>query len=110
DRDPVTQLDRLIDVVRHEDDRFAYLSLNPQELVLQALARDPVDGAKRFIHQQDGWVGAEGPSHADALALPTRKLVRISMRKLLRIEAHQLEQVIDASADALLVPAEQARH
>ena len=36
DRDPVADLDRLVDVVRDEDDRLAHLALEAQELVLQA--------------------------------------------------------------------------
>jgi hypothetical protein len=38
DSDSVAHLDRLVDVVRDEEDRLAQLGLQPQELVLQALS------------------------------------------------------------------------
>ena len=38
DRDPVAELDGLVEVVGHEDDGLAELLLQPQELVLQPLA------------------------------------------------------------------------
>ena len=96
--------------MRDEDDRLAHLPLNAEELVLQTLSRDPVDRPEGFIHEQDRGVGTEGPSHTHALTLPTRKLMGITMSELLRIEADQFEQVIDATADPLLVPPEKPGH
>ena len=69
-RDGVTDLDRLVDVVGDEQDRLAELALQPQQLLLQALADDGVDGAERLVHQQHGRVRGERARHADALLLP----------------------------------------
>ena len=74
DRDAVAEHDRLVDVVRDEDDRLAQLALDPQELVLEPGARDRVDRAERLVHQHDGRVRRERASETDALALAAREL------------------------------------
>ena len=106
DRDPVAHLDRLVDVVGDEDDRLAQLGLEAQELVLQALAVDRVDRAERLVHQHQRRVGGEGAGDADALALAAGELRGIAVADRRR-QADELEQLVDAVADALLVPAEQ---
>ena len=74
DRDAVAHLDRLVDVVRDEDDRLADLAVQPQQLGLQAEARDRVERAERLVHQQQRRVGSERAREADALALPAGEL------------------------------------
>ena len=59
DRDPVADLDRLVDVVRDEDDRLAHLVLQAEELVLQSRAHDRVDRAERLVHQHQRRVRGE---------------------------------------------------
>jgi hypothetical protein len=108
DRDPVAHLDRLVDVVRDEDDRLAQLGLEAQELVLEALAGDRVERAERLVHQHHRRVGRERAGDSDALALPARELRRVAPRHLVR-QADQLEQLGDARVDAAAVPAEHAR-
>ena len=109
DRDAVAHLHRLLDVVGDEHDRLLHLRLQPEELVLQARAGDRVDGAERLVHQQDGRVGGERTRHADPLALPAGELRGIPRRGSRRVEPHEVEQLVDAGADAALRPAEQAR-
>ena len=92
DRDPVAHLDRLVDVVGDEEDRLAQLGLQPQELVLQALAVDRVDGAERLVHQHHPRVGGERPRDPDPLLLATGELGRVAVAEL-RVEADQLEQL-----------------
>ena len=69
DGDPVTELDRLVDVVRDEHDRLADLLLQAKKFVLEAIAGDGVDRSERLVHQQDRGIGCEGASDADALPL-----------------------------------------
>jgi len=108
-RDVVAHLDRLVDVVGHEDDRLADLALEPQELVLEPLAVDRIDRAEGLVHQHQRRVHRQRARHPHALALAAGELRRIAAAGLARIEAHELEQLVDPLADALLVPAEQAR-
>src|SRR5690242_4916650 len=79
DADAVAHQHRLLDVVRDEDHGLAHAALDADELLLQAIARDPVDGAERLVHQKDGRVGGEGACEADALALAARQLVRVAV-------------------------------
>ena len=79
DRDPVAHLDRLVDVVGDEEDRLAQLGLEAQELVLQALAVDRVDGAERLVHQHHPGVGGQRAGDADALLLAARELGRVAV-------------------------------
>ena len=83
--------------------------LQAQELVLQALAVDRVDRAERLVHQHQRRVGGERAGDADALALAAGQLRRVAVAPSPRSSADELEQLVDARADALLVPAEQLR-
>ena len=84
--------------------------LEPQELVLQPRPGDGVDGAERLVHEQHGRVGGQRARDADALALPARQLGRVPAAVRRRVEADQLEQLVDAGRDASAIPAEQAGH
>ena len=81
-RDLVAELDRLVDVVGDEHDRLAQLGLQPEELVLQALADHRVDRAERLVHQQHGRVGGQRAGDADALLLATGELAGVAARDL----------------------------
>ena len=110
DRDPVAHLDGLVDVVRDEDDGLADLGLQAQELVLQPLAQDRVDGPEGLVHEHHVGVAAERTGDADALHLPAGQLLRVAVAVLPRRHVHHLKQLVDAVADPLLVPAEQLGH
>ena len=110
DRDPVAELDRLIEVVGDEDDGLAELVLQAQQFVLQPLAGNRVDGPERLVHQQNRRVGSQCPCDPHPLLLPTGQLTGIAVTVLRRVEAHQIEQFIHPLGNPLLVPLEQARH
>ena len=87
------------------------LALEPQELVLQPVADDRVDGAERLVHQQHRRVGGQRPGHADPLPLTAGELVRVAVGVRRRVEADQVEQLVDPrAAPAPSVPAEQRGH
>ena len=92
DCDLVADLDRLVDVVRDEDDGLANLPLQAQELVLQPRTHDRVDRAERLVHQHQGRVRCEGAREPDALALPAGELRRKPLR-VGRVETDELEQL-----------------
>ena len=108
-RDLVAELDGLVDVVGDEDDGLAELGLQAQELVLQLLAHDGVDGRERLVHEHHRRVGRERPGHAHPLLLPAGQLGGVALTELGR-EPHPLEQLVRARPGLRLVPAEQARH
>ena len=88
-----------------EDDGLLQLRLKPHELVLDPLAVDRVDGAERLVHQQHRRVGGQGTGHADALLLAARELLGIALAELARVEADQLQQLVDrARCDAAAGP------
>jgi hypothetical protein len=105
-RDPVAHLDRLVDVVRDEDDRPAHPLLQPQELVLQALAGDGVDRAERLVHEHHGRVAGQGAGDADALALAAGELRGVPGRELL-LQPGEHQQLADALVAAPAVPPQQ---
>ena len=74
--------------------------LQAQELVLQALAVDRVDGAERLVHEHQRRVGGQGAGDADALALAAGELRGVAVARLGRVEPDELEQLVDAGADA----------
>ena len=75
--------------------------LEAQELVLEALADDRVDGAEGLVHEHHRRVGGERSRHADALTLATGELARVAIAVAGRIEADQRQQLVDALADAV---------
>ena len=92
DRDLVAELDRLVDVVGDEEDRLAELGLQAEELVLELLAHDRVDGRERLVHEHDRRVGGERPGDADALLLPAGELGRVAPGHG-RVEADALDEL-----------------
>ena len=95
DQDPVAELDRLVEVVGDADDRLAQLVLDAEQLVLEPLPGDRVDGAERLVHQHHGRVGGEAAGDADPLLLAAGELARVAAAVLARVEADQLEQLLD---------------
>ena len=59
--------------------RRAGLSPQPQQLVLHRFARQGIQGAKRFVEQQDRRFIGKGPRQCDPLLHPARKLAWISL-------------------------------
>ena len=93
--DAVAERERLEEIVGHEQDGFAEFPLQPQNLLLEHLARHPVERAEGLVHQQDGRIAGQRAGHADALALASGKLGRKTPREFPRIHAHQLHQLAD---------------
>ena len=110
DGDPVAHLDRLVHVMGDEDDRLAHLLLEAQELVLEPIATDRIDGAEWLVHEHHGRIRREGACHADPLALAARQLVRIPVAIGGRLEADQVEQLVDPVARARRLPAQELGH
>ena len=106
---PVAHLDRLVDVVGDEQDRLADLRLEPQELVLEALPVDRVDGAEGLVHQHQRRVRGERARHADPLPLAAGQLRGKAVAHV-RGQGDEVEHLLHAAGDARAVPPEQARH
>ena len=73
-------------------------------------AGDRVDRAERLVHQDHGRVGRQAAGHADPLLLPAGELARVAVAVARRVEADQVEQLVDAARGPLRVPAEQLGH
>ena len=101
---------RLVDVVRDEQNRLARRLVNAGDLLLQRVPRDGIERPERFVHQQHRRVARQRPRHADPLLLAARQLVRITAAKRLRCEMQKLQELGDAVADPRARPAQQVRH
>ena len=82
ERDLVGETDRLVDVVRDEDDGLSQLALDLDELGLQPVAIERVDRAERLVHEQHRRVGGKRAGDADALRLAAGELPRVLRRVL----------------------------
>ena len=102
----VAELDRLVDVVRDEEDGLAELALQAQELVLQLVADDGVDRGEGLVHEHHRGVGGEGARHPYALLLPAGQLAGVALREG-GVEPDPLQQLHRAGPGLRLVPAEQ---
>ena len=76
------------------------LPANPQERLLQAIARQRIERAERLVEQHQPRRRGERARDADALLLAARELVRAPIAHERRIELDQLEQLVDACRDA----------
>ncbi len=48
---------------------FATVTVQREEVALQAIAGDGVDGRERLVHQHERWIGRKGARQPDALLL-----------------------------------------
>jgi len=55
--------------VGDEDDGLLELGLQVEELLLETLPGDGVDGTERLVHEQHRRIPSQSPGHAHALAL-----------------------------------------
>src|SRR5207248_354049 len=56
--DAIAERERFAHVVRHDDDRFPHARLDAPELAMQLGARERVERAERFVHQQNRRIGS----------------------------------------------------
>src|SRR5439155_21781967 len=103
------ELDRLVDVVRHEDHGDSLCALQLEELVLKTLADDRVGRAEGLVHQHERRLGSHRARDADALPLAARKLRRIPVAHARWIEADEREELVDAGSNTRGSPAEELR-
>src|SRR5262249_58934007 len=69
-----------------------------------------IERAERLVHEQNRRVDGQRARKSDALALPAGQFTRVTVGVSLRVEADQIEQFIDARADAVFGPALQSRY
>jgi len=91
---------RFPQIVGDKNNRFAKSPRESAEFALKFRARDGIERAERFVHQQNRRIGGERASHADALALPAGKFARAPLAKFAWIEADKLKHFLDARGDA----------
>ena len=66
---------------------FAIDLLEAEELVLEPVPDDRVDGPERLVHQHDRRVRRKRPRDTDALPLAARQLAGVAVAVLRRLEA-----------------------
>src|SRR6185503_20901051 len=110
DRDAVAELDRLVDVMRHEQHRRPLIALDAKELVLKTIAHDRIDRTERLVHEHHRRLGGESACDADALPLTARELRRIARREPRWFETDEREQLLGPGVDARVRPTEQSGH
>ena len=110
DDDALAEAHRLVDVVGDHQDGLAGGRVDADHLGLQRVAGDRVERAEGLVHEQDVGIGGKRAGEADALLLAAGELMRAAVAEGRRIELDQGHQFVDALVDALLRPAEQARH
>ena len=76
DADAMTEPRRFGKVMCHEDHRRLKVALKPRELGVQLCARNDIQGAEGFIHQEDRRVYGQRSSQGHALTLAARQLAR----------------------------------
>ena len=80
--DPVGERERLVDVVRDEQDRRRLRGVDVEQQILHRQARQGVEGTERLVEQQDAGAACEGASERGALGHATGDLARAQRRGL----------------------------
>ena len=88
----VTELGRLLEIVRDDHDGLAKFLMDGDQAVLQANPGDWVDRAEGLVHEQDRWVGGEGTRDPDALLLATGHVLRQPTAKVVGSRPSEIEQ------------------
>src|SRR5215467_2189639 len=87
---PIGEIHRLLDAMRHIDERLSGLAPQLDDQPLQFFAHLFVQRGERFIHQHEIGIKGESSCHRDALAHAAGETVRIELGKVL--EAYLLER------------------
>ena len=96
-------------MVGHNHNGFCEVLLYRLEFALDFGARERVERAEWFVHQQNGWVGGECSRNPNALALSAGKFVGIAAQIFPRGEADEFHQLRDARTNPLFGPTLQTR-
>src|SRR5260370_11911725 len=86
-----------------EENGLAQLLLWVQKFAMQVGTRERIESAERLVHQKNRRIGSKCAGDADALTLPTGKLMRIT-RGDVTVEANQLDEFFDALCNSFLRP------
>ncbi len=100
DHDPVTELERLGEVVGDEDHRLAELAVQPDDLVLHVAPDERVERGEGLVEEQHLGVAGQRPRQSDALLHATGELVGVGL--LVALEPHQLDDLGGLGATVLL--------
>lgn len=90
-RDFVGEIDGLADIMGDEERGGAAERAEPQQIVLQLLARQRVERGERLVEQQQVWITNQRAGDGDAALLPAGKLGGPAHRKIR--ESDPLQQV-----------------
>ena len=93
-QNPPAEIDRLSDVVRHEDRRAALLFPDSQQFVVELLTEHVVQGRKRLVQQQQIGLRHQRPGERDPHLHAAREHVR-AFRGILFVQPHELQAVRD---------------
>lgn len=102
--DARSEQERFAQVVGDKDNGFIETAREGAKFALKLSARDRIKSAKRLVHQENGRVGGEGTSNADALALSAGELVWASIPVFCRFETNQGKEFVNARCSAGGIP------
>ena len=104
DHDPVGDEDRFRDAVRDHQDRGRGSLPEAEQLEVETLARQRIEGAERLVEKQHLGLERERPRECDTLAGATRELGRARTDDR-GIEANEVGESVEPLAAASGVPA-----
>ncbi len=88
-RDPISNVERLLGIVRDQQRRRPALAQEQPAFAAQAAAQHDIDAGEGLVHQQHGRLGCHRAGERGALLLPARKLMRIAPAQPGQPHAHQ---------------------
>src|SRR6266536_455128 len=80
-QNPIAQTCGFANIVRYKNDRFATRFPNLLNVAVKLLASEGIKRGKRFVHEQDAWIGCKRASQRDALLHSAGKFVNVCVFK-----------------------------
>ncbi len=96
--------ERFAKIVGDKDDGLAETAREGAEFALKLGAGDGIESTKGLVHQENGRVGGEGASDADALTLAAGEFVRSAMAVLCRFKTDKQKKFADTGGCARGIP------
>ena len=93
EHNPVGQVERLVDIVRDQNDRRRFGGMNVEEQILHGEPSQRIESAEGFVEHEHTGTAREGSGESRTLGHPPGDLARAKLTRLL--ELHEMKELCD---------------
>lgn len=93
EHNPVRQIERLVDIVRDQDDRRRFGGMNVEEQILHGEPSQRIESTEGFVEHEHPGTASEGPGESRTLSHSPGDLARAKLTRL--FELHEVKELSD---------------